>query len=107
VSLRVKINDSDLWELLRSVRKAEQAMPLFFERHSHYENQPIDDVSLVFNTWESELHLSFYQLADDSNQPFSQGIPKLISIDLPKQPRKKLVRASMSFWFQGDFFDRY
>lgn len=84
-----------------------QAISLFFERHSHYENHFIDDVSLVRNTWESELHLSFYQLVDDANQQFRTGIPESISLDLPRESRKKLVRGSMSFRFQGDFFDRY
>jgi hypothetical protein len=93
---------------LSSPAEEVQALSQFFDRHSHYDNDFIDDVSMVLNTWETELHLSFYQLWPP-NQPLNlpEGIPEPIRIVVPREPESRIIRNSVSFRFQGDFFDRY
>ncbi|KAF4812302.1 hypothetical protein CGCSCA5_v009306 [Colletotrichum siamense] len=86
-----------------------QAISLFFEHHYRYENYFLDETSMVLNTWESELHLSFYKLVDENYTP-AVGIPKEILDDFPGSdptyPRR-LVRASVGFRLIGDLFDRH
>ncbi|KAK1963129.1 hypothetical protein LY78DRAFT_642002 [Colletotrichum sublineola] len=92
--------------LLASPAEEKPAISLFFDRHSHYEKQFIEETMVILNTWESELHLSFYQLVHESCRP-SPGIPEPSVDILPGNAKKKLVRASTGFRFFGDFFDRH
>ncbi|KUI53688.1 hypothetical protein VP1G_01109 [Cytospora mali] len=39
-------------------------MARFFERHSRYEKHIFDECTMVHNTWETEVQLSFYRLLD-------------------------------------------
>lgn len=82
------------------------AMSLFFDRHAKYENNAWDETSIVFNVWQSELHLSFYVLVDEDALS-SAGIPGQASEKFPGRTNKLLRRASISFRFDGDFFDRH
>lgn len=98
------------------------ALSLFFDRHSRYEKYVWDDTTMVLNVWQTELHLSFYVLADTgSDQGIHSGIPPKSSASFPPSSKEKkrrtssgigsstkeIRRASMGFRFDGDFFDRY
>lgn len=81
------------------------ALSLFFDRHWQRENHAWDETTMVLNTWQTELQLGFYVLADVSvaaNQRPADG-----RVPFPGSSRKELRRASMGFRFDGDFFDRY
>lgn len=81
-------------------------MNLFFDRHSDYELFFFDDTTPHLNTWETELHISFYQiLRDGESQP--TGIPKPFKGSFLDNSSSKLTKASMGFRFFGDFFDRF
>lgn len=80
----------------------------FFERHSRYENYFFDDTTAVMNTWETEFHLSFYQLLDESCQDTSMNrIPPPSQDRFPGRGKSIIGRATIGFRFVGDFFDRY
>ncbi|KAK8063172.1 hypothetical protein PG996_007824 [Apiospora saccharicola] len=81
-------------------------MNLFFDRHSDYELYFFDDTTPHLNTWETELHISFYQiLQPGQSQP--TGIPKPFRATFLGKDSCELTKASMGFRFFGDFFDRY
>ncbi|KAF2469786.1 uncharacterized protein BDR25DRAFT_288189, partial [Lindgomyces ingoldianus] len=84
------------------------AISLFFDRHANFENYFIDDAAMVENTWDSEFHLSFFQLMDSDQTAFRHnGIPEPSDDTFPGYSKSKITRASMGFRFNGDFFDRY
>lgn len=78
----------------------------FFERHALYEKHATDQCSMAHNTWETELHLSYYQLVEGSSDS-RPGIPTAESKPFPEGCEKQVFRVSASFRFKGDFFDRY
>lgn len=82
------------------------AISLFFDRHSRYEKYTWDDTTMVLNTWQTELHLSFYVLADISVSR-GGGLPPASNDEFPGGSSQEIRRASMGFRFDGDFFDRY
>lgn len=82
------------------------AISLFFDRHSRYEKHFWDDTTMVLNTWQTELHLSFYMLTDNHPSHYI-GLPPPSRDKFPGNSRKEIRRASMGFRFDGDFFDRY
>ncbi|KAL1848509.1 hypothetical protein Daus18300_013610, partial [Diaporthe australafricana] len=82
------------------------AISLFFDRHSRYEKYTWDDTTMVLNTWQTELHLSFYVLAH-TLVPRYGGLPPGNNDEFPGGSSKEIRRASMGFRFDGDFFDRY
>ncbi|KAF5523655.1 hypothetical protein CGCA056_v004233 [Colletotrichum aenigma] len=91
---------------LTSPQEERQAISLFFERHHQYEKHFLDETSMVLNTWESELHLSFYKLVDEDYTP-TVGIPRGGVDEFPGREPKLLVKAAVGFRFIGDFFDRH
>ncbi|KAJ4391491.1 hypothetical protein N0V93_005108 [Gnomoniopsis smithogilvyi] len=82
------------------------AVSLFFDRHSKYEKHIWDDTTMATNTWQTELHLSFYKLVDAALIP-TLGLPSTSKDPFPGSSKRDLRRASMGFRFDGDFFDRY
>lgn len=91
---------------LASPELERSAMFLFFDRHSRFEKYVWDDTTMVINTWQTEIHLSFYELVD-TVRPATLGLPPLSRDPFPGASKKELRRASMGFRFDGDFFDRY
>ncbi|KXH48869.1 hypothetical protein CNYM01_04885 [Colletotrichum nymphaeae SA-01] len=83
-----------------------QAISLFFDRHYHYEKQFLEEITMVLNTWHSELHLSFHRLVNESYE-LETGIPPSSRKNIPGVANRKLMQCSMGFRFSGDFFDRY
>lgn len=81
-------------------------MQEFFERHFCYEKHTIDQCSMVHNSWETELHLSYYQLLENSHV-LQRGIPPPQSEPFPGGCGKRIARTSVGFRFNGDLFDRF
>lgn len=101
-----------------------QSLSLFFDRHSRYDNFFNDNPTRISNTWETEMHLSFYLLIDYDPISASRSIPDPHQADFPGSNftarsggdssrvntefrRRQIARASVGFYFDGDFFDRY
>lgn len=89
-----------------STQDERPAMSLFFDRHAKFEKHLGDDTTMVLNTWDTELHLSFFVLAEKT-QAKHVGLPPMSKAPFPGNSKKELRRASMGFRFVGDFFDRY
>ncbi|KAG8157323.1 hypothetical protein KVR01_012707 [Diaporthe batatas] len=77
----------------------------FFERHFRCENFMFDHCNLAYNTWETEVHLSFFIL-EDASGPLTADAP-LIAQRFPGLQGKRICRGSMGMRFYGDAFDRY
>lgn len=100
------------------------AISLFFTRHFHCEYLVYDDTSLALNAWNTELHLNFQCLVDqgqtfmlyqDTQCDLEHGDEvycvlnaAYVMFPQPKNKKDKILRrASMSYRFNGDLFDRY
>ncbi|KAL1856824.1 hypothetical protein Daus18300_010587 [Diaporthe australafricana] len=77
----------------------------FFERHFRYENFIFDHCNLAYNTWETEVHLSFFTLGDASG-PLSSEAPLNVE-GFPGVQGEHIFRGSIGMRFHGDAFDRY
>lgn len=82
------------------------ALSLFFDRHADLTGYFFDDTTMYLNTWETEIHLSFYQLLGPGEVK-GPGIPDAREEKFPGRVGRKIVKASMGFRFVGDIFDRY
>jgi hypothetical protein len=85
----------------------------FFDRHASYDGYFSETAVLALNKWVTELHLPFYQI---SNQEPSSGeyrtIAKMVGTPFMRGNGREgnaiwINRATMSFRFDGDIFDRY
>ncbi|RYO97066.1 hypothetical protein DL765_011364 [Monosporascus sp. GIB2] len=88
---------------LASIEAEKPAISLFMDRHWNQENYFFDDTTMVTNTWETELHLSFYHLTEH----LGAGDIRPLSEDNFPHKEIQIAKASMGFRFLGDFFDRY
>lgn len=88
-----------------STESEKPKMSLFFDRHSRYEQHFWDSTAMLLNSWQTELHLSFYTLVRRGT-PWHIGIPRQVPMPFPSGSME-LRRASMGFRFDGDLFDRY
>lgn len=77
----------------------------FFDRHWHNDIYFFDEATMTMNTWETELHLSFYRLLGAQEFPF-RNTPISSKNPFPNEPGR-ITKTSMGFRFFGDFFDRY
>lgn len=82
----------------------------FFGRHARYTNDVLDETSLVRNEWHTELYLSFYFLVKETRT--GGRLAGSLNCDgnsapFPGHEGHEVRRASMSFRFDGDFFDRF
>ncbi|KAH6643260.1 hypothetical protein BKA67DRAFT_665085 [Truncatella angustata] len=96
--------------VLGSPESERQSMSTFFDRHRNYNLYFFDDTTMSLNTWETELHLSFYQLSRTTQSVSAeemQGIPRALMDVLPGGKDIEITKASVGFRFSGDFFDRY
>lgn len=103
-----------------------ESLSLFFNRHLNHDAYFYDDPTRVSNSWETEMHLSFYMLtsadppkyntrsiyasteAGYTDFPYSGMIrDKTIGPQASVFSRKNIFRSSFGFHFDGDFFDRY
>jgi hypothetical protein len=82
------------------------ALPSVFDRHSDLTGYFFDDKTVYLNIWETEIHLSFYQLIPQGITKFS-GIPEAREEQFPGRQERRTMKPSMGFRFIGDFFDRY
>lgn len=81
----------------------------FFERHALYTKEVLDETSMVLNEWRTELHLSFYLCERRFSPENGVGLPQHnhIVLSCPGHFDLEIRRASMSFRFDGDIFDRF
>lgn len=91
---------------MASVESERIPMALFFDRHWRYESHLWDDTTRQSNTWQTELHLSFYTVVAAEIEG-DEGFPTPITFAFSGASRKKIAHAAMGFRFDGDFFDRY
>lgn len=77
----------------------------FFERHFRHENFMFDHCDLAYNTWDTELHLSFFIL-EDASEPLSGEAVRNVE-GFPGVKGKHISRGSIGIRFHGDAFDRY
>lgn len=93
--------------------KKELEMQGFYDRHKFYVRSFTEETSAVLNTWTTEIHLSFYRVADAAldqdrkTQKSVAGQASSLSGARKDGRRKPLVKVAMSFRFEGDLFDRY
>ncbi|KAF2135668.1 uncharacterized protein K452DRAFT_346780 [Aplosporella prunicola CBS 121167] len=92
----------------------------FFKRHAKHEKYFFDGATAILNQWETEIHLSFFKLAKEEDAPkilqrIESGISTLSFLRLGEGKdnssdlgeKALFLRATMSFRFVGDFFDRF
>ncbi|KAK4070280.1 hypothetical protein Trihar35433_4747 [Trichoderma harzianum] len=93
----------------------------FFDRHASMSPYFFEDTIGTLNKWVTELHLPFYQLLPpEESSRFIRNVlqpegrptitePKVIQFPQsnPKGAQKSLIRAVISFRFDGDLLDRY
>ncbi|KAK2606669.1 hypothetical protein N8I77_005403 [Diaporthe amygdali] len=93
--------------LCYAATKGDERMNMFefFQRHFRHEKVMFDHCSLVYNTWETEVHMSFFILRDKS-EPLSGDTAQHVE-GFPGVQGKHIFRGSMGFRFHGDAFDRY
>lgn len=90
----------------------------FFERHDNNEIYFLDDATAALNIWRTELHLSFFQLFDQSGDelmrvreerawtPRGRGGSARKGLSF-LGGKRRIERATMGFLFIGDFLDRH
>lgn len=88
---------------LATPKANQHQMNLFFERHKRREKYFFDETTAAANLWETEFHLSSYQLLVDDLGKFRKDH------DLHFLGNRRLIirRAATGFRIVGDFFDRY
>lgn len=77
----------------------------FFERHFRHQNFMFNNCDVAYNHWETEVHLSFFNLKAAS-APLSSDAARHVE-GFPGVQGKHISRGSIGFRFQGDAFDRY
>lgn len=91
---------------LTSIDVERPAISQFFDHHWNKDDYFFDDTTAITNTWETELHLSFYHLT--SYREKSAGHDgRILSENIFPGREAQVVMTSMGFRFFGDFFDRY
>lgn len=97
-----------------STTNEQEALTDFFKRHVAYEKFCFDSTSSALNHWETEFHLSFFQLDKELSKGLAKEIPEgkagpesIELKDAKSGATIRLSRISKSFRFVGDFFDRY
>lgn len=102
------------FELARACYQASseaENLSRFLDRHATYDKYFDEDARLIFNSWTTELQLSFYQiLSGDLTVPGDViSNPKIIPFPGFGKGRKSqsISRVSMSLRFDGDIFDSH
>lgn len=97
--------------LVFSTERERSELSRFFERHALYTKDVMDETSMVLNGWQTELHLNFYMCSSDSSAEAGsgRGLPRRdqMPLPIPSHTDLQIRRASMSFRFDGDIFDRF
>ncbi|KAL7945809.1 hypothetical protein V8C42DRAFT_357450 [Trichoderma barbatum] len=87
----------------------EEEISSFFNKHASYSKYFFEDTTTILNKWVTELHLSFYQVLPKDQS--LNTIPSQEKFKFPTSTRgeqtKWIIRAVMSFRFDGDLFDHY
>lgn len=98
---------------LTSPKENRSALSLFFDSHKKQKVMFTEETTRLTKTWSTEVHLSFYQLvsgvfgaAETRLSPLVANrtrLPRLTAAD----SSRRIIKATLSFAFVGDFFDRY
>ncbi|KAF3024314.1 hypothetical protein E8E14_013769 [Neopestalotiopsis sp. 37M] len=92
---------------LSSHDEEKTAISKFFNRNEKAEQFFYDETTMFLNTWETELHLSFYKLLRSGNSTLScKGAKPGIDFTFPRTGGCTITKVSTGFRFLGDFFDR-
>lgn len=91
---------------LTSVTIERPAISIFFDRHWNRDDYFFDDTTALTNTWETELHLSFYCLRNGRGTSGEDNV-QILREDIFPGKEQQIIVTSMGFRFIGDFFDRY
>jgi hypothetical protein len=84
------------------------AMLRFFDKNVNAEHSFHDETTMYLNTWETELHISFFQLLNFNHSNSNNEDPAYdIKFTFPKNGDHAVTKTSMGFRFSGDFFDRF
>ncbi|MCJ1429422.1 hypothetical protein MMC29_007336, partial [Sticta canariensis] len=81
----------------------------FFDRHATVREFIIDDTTVASNSWETELHFTFYQLVkgQSTERNFSPVRAVESKMCSALEEGSLISEAAMGFRIVGDFFDRY
>ena len=81
----------------------------FFDRHATSREFIIDDTTVASNSWETELHFSFYELVkgDAKTRTLSPIRAAQSRRCCSLKEDSHISEAAISFRIVGDFFDRY
>lgn len=91
----------------------QKAVEHFLDEHKSYNISFWEETSTVFNTWETQLHLSFYSICSVGIEKEKRGSStgegnNIMFPGLTEGGKITSVRKAIaSFRFEGDFFDRY
>ncbi|CAI0650372.1 unnamed protein product [Colletotrichum noveboracense] len=102
-----------LLTISKGEKREKYALEALFNRHQSSENFFLDQTMAELNMWHTELHLSFHTCysSEEEDGREIEGwsdqndiiFPSLIEGEKPF----RLKKITMSFRFEGDFFDRY
>jgi len=93
--------DFGLLCLLASPSGEQQAMVAFFDRHHHTEKYFFDETMAAVNVWNTEFHLSSFQLMEVPESDALHTDLKFLGSN------RRVRRGGMGFRFVGDYFDRF
>jgi hypothetical protein len=107
ISLQPPTLQSTLMCLVAAHPAEMDPISLFFDHYANYDTYFFEEANRVHNTWETELHISFYQLSRGTNESAEASVLRPLRESVPRLNHKEITRASMGFRFYGDFFDRF
>ncbi|KAI8207058.1 hypothetical protein KHU50_011598 [Colletotrichum sp. SAR 10_65] len=93
-----------------------KALQEFYDRHEATNDFFREKTKAKYNTWETEVHLSYHDLVEKGQNSDTADNPVSMKVDEPTitfPPLKEgygdvcLKKSVMSFRIEGDFFDRY
>ncbi|OJZ91189.1 hypothetical protein ASPFODRAFT_68090 [Aspergillus luchuensis CBS 106.47] len=103
------LTDSALMCYLSSPEAEQPNIISFLDRHAKRTLSLHDKINRVLNVWETEFHCTFLQLPSlDAKSPtLCPMLQQSTSGWSPEYKKNELLRASASFRFLGDLFDRF
>ncbi|KAK7539815.1 uncharacterized protein J3D65DRAFT_693521, partial [Phyllosticta citribraziliensis] len=84
-----------------------ERMLAFFKRHFIGLKAFLDVAVRATNFWETELHISFWQLSSDTDRQEQKDLSPPEYLEGFALKDHQLVRAAIGFRFDGDFLDRF
>ena len=91
---------------LSSPQQEKTFLWLFFSRNDTLDNFFGERADLRANLWETEFHLSFYQLLDTRDSPSRSHTREMPTLS-QNQERRTVAPVALSFRFVGDLRERF